>query len=163
MRPLYTWAPIMRGAHVLGGARTSPRGDVPSCGGQLSGGARTRGARTLAPRTASRRARMRPTPGAHAGARTYAPPACAPGVGRIQPSFFHSFSSKFLNINLAGPNSRTYTFYVIHCKKILQIVGHTHFEIPFGLFQFCVVLHFHLVLFLFKWMNWCSLFQLKET
>jgi hypothetical protein len=31
-------------------------------------------------------------------------------------NFFHWFSSKFLNIHLADPNSRTYTFYVINCK-----------------------------------------------
>jgi hypothetical protein len=31
-------------------------------------------------------------------------------------NFFYWFSSKFLNIYLADPNSRTYTFYVINCK-----------------------------------------------
>jgi hypothetical protein len=29
----------------------------------------------------------------------------------------------------------------------LEFIGHIHFEIPFDLLQFCVVLLFHLVLF----------------
>jgi hypothetical protein len=39
-------------------------------------------------------------------------------------NFFHWFSSKFLNIYLANPNSRTYTFYVIKCQKV-KIILHS--------------------------------------
>jgi hypothetical protein len=148
MRPLYTWAPHHEGrARLGGGANVPPREHSIMWGSSLGGGrarsrpAWPRDAHVCAPPRVHTlgRARMRPSMCARGGAHTT--------------QFFHFFSSKFLNINLVGPNSRTYTFYVIHCKKILQIVGHTHFEIPLDLFQFCVVLHFHLVLLLFKWMK----------
>jgi hypothetical protein len=45
-------------------------------------------------------------------------------------------------------------------------MGHTHFEIPFDLLQFCVVLLFCLVFFLFKWIRepaMCSSFRLRKT
>jgi hypothetical protein len=36
-------------------------------------------------------------------------------------NFFHWFSFKFLNIYLTDPNSRTYTFYVINCKRFYKL------------------------------------------
>jgi hypothetical protein len=36
-------------------------------------------------------------------------------------NFFHWFSTKFLNIYLADPNSRKYTFYVINCKRFYKL------------------------------------------